>query len=57
MAKKEFIERGAFLRYVKENAPFIYTVVEIMALAQPTADVVEKSETETDYPKDYSYGY
>ena len=66
MPKKEYIERGAFLRYVKENAPFIYTVVEIMALAQPTADVVEKCENiprettekcESDYPKDYSYGY
>ena len=41
MNKKEYIERNSFLRYVKENAPFIYTVVEIMALAHPTEDVVE----------------
>ena len=57
MAKKEYIERNSFLKYVKENAPFIYSIVEIMALAQPTANVVEKSETESDFPKDYSYGY
>lgn len=39
----EYIDKEAFLKYVKENAPYTYVnhIVEIMVNAFPTADVVE----------------
>lgn len=36
-----YIDADEFLKYIKANAPYMYTMVAIMAGVMPTADVVE----------------